>query len=102
MNSDSDVLRQIEHLPVPRHLFVLPPWADAATLDRLMDQGYLTCAHHQRDKHGALNLVMHLQLTPKAAELREKKPTAWPRLAWKGSLAGASLTAMSLIVLYVA
>ncbi len=67
-----------------------------------MDQGYLTCAHHQRDKNGALTLAMHLQPTPKAAVLREKKSTAWPRLAWKGSLAGASLTAMSLIVLYVA
>ena len=103
MKKESELLRNIERLPEPRHLFVLPDGAEPRAMDRLMDQGYLTCAHHQRDKDGALSVAMHLQLTPKAGQLLEPPAgTRWPQLAWKGSLAGASLTGMSLLVLYIA
>ena len=53
----------------PRHFFVVPPWADAASVGNLMDHGYLTCVHCQRNESGAIKVAMGLQLTAKAQRL---------------------------------
>lgn len=100
MKKDLETLRIIEALPKPRHLFILPGWADPAILDKLIRDGYVTCQHHQRDENGLLHLVMGLELTPKGD--RFLHPLAeWRELALRGSLAGVSLLAMSLLILYL-
>lgn len=100
MNKDRDLLHRIEALPEPRHLFILPDWVDPALLNRLIDDGYLTCLHHQRDDKGALHLAMGLQLTAKRDRLLRPRIN-WPRLALKGSLAGVGFVVMSLLILYL-
>jgi hypothetical protein len=102
MTKPTDVLKRIEGLPSPRHVFVLPSWATPGALDRLVDEGYVTCGHHQRDKNGAIHVAMNLNLTSKAERLLRPPASQWPQLALKGSLAGAGLTLMSLLVLYLA
>jgi hypothetical protein len=100
MKNESEILRRIEALPQPRHLFILPPWADPFTLDQLIQCGYLSCDHIQRDDRGVIQLVMRLELTPRGHDFAYPRPS-WPNLALKGSLAGAGLTAMSLVILYL-
>ncbi len=100
MTKERDTLSRIEALREPRHLFILPDWADPVTLDRLLQEGYLTCHHHQRDDRGDLAVAMDLQLTPKGTRLLHP-PIDWSELAVRGSLAGASLTVMSLVILYL-
>ena len=100
MKKESETLRQIEALREPRHLFVLPAWIDPVVLDRLIQEGCLTCRHRQRDAKGVINLVMDLQLTARGDRLI--RPQAdWRQIALKGSLAGASFMAMSLLILYL-
>ena len=99
MKKELEVLRRIEALPEPRHLFILPDWVDSATLDRLIQGGCLTCFHQQRDEKGDLHLVMGLQLTAKGERLAHPR-VDWTRLVLRGALAGASLTVMSLAILY--
>ncbi|HEV3271912.1 MAG TPA: hypothetical protein VGZ93_07000 [Candidatus Methylacidiphilales bacterium] len=99
MKKERDTLRRIEALPEPRHLFILPDWIDSATLDRLIQQGYLTCQHHQRDANGAIHLAMGLQVTPKGGRLIQPQIN-WRQLALRGSLAGASFVVMSVLILY--
>jgi hypothetical protein len=96
---DRDILRRIEAMLEPRHLFILPVWADPAVLDRLIQKGYLTCLHCQRDDKDAIYLVMALQLTAKGNRLIHPL-FDWPRLALRGSLAGASCAVLSLLILY--
>ena len=93
------MLRIIEALPQPRHLFIIPGWADPAILDQLLDQGYLTCAHQQRDDKGVILVAMGLQLTAKGNRLIRPQ-NEWKQIAWKGSLAGASFAVLSLLILY--
>jgi hypothetical protein len=100
MKKELETLRIIEALPKPRHLFILPGWAEPAILDHLIHDGYLACQYHQRDENGLLHLVMDLQLTPKGEQLLHP-PLGWSQLALKGSLAGASFMAMSLLILYL-
>lgn len=95
-----ETLRRISELHPPRHLFILPKWADPSTLDRLIERGYLTFNHLQRTK-GAINLVMGLQLTEKGTRWLASE-VDWQNLALKGSIAGASLTAISVAILYLA
>lgn len=100
MKNEIEILRQIEALPEPRHLFILPPWADPFALDRLLKSGHLTCDHIQRDDRGIIQLVMRLKLTRQGRDLAYPR-LSWPDLALKGSLAGVGLTAMSLLILYM-
>ena len=100
MKSERETLRIIEALPEPRHLFILPGWTDSMTLDRLMEQGYLSCAHLQRDSAGAILVAMDLKLTEKGVGLLRSN-LEWKELALKGSLAAASFTVMSLLILYL-
>jgi len=99
MNNDSDTLRRIAELEEPRNLFALPDWAKPETLDDLIQDGYITFSHLQRTK-GVISLVTELRLTARGLRKMES-PFDWPRLALKGALAGASLTVMSLVVLYL-
>jgi hypothetical protein len=100
MKTERETLLRIESLSEPRHLFIMPPWANPAVIDRLIQGGYLTCLHHQRNQSGEILLLMGLQITEKGERLIH--PLAdWRQLAWKGSLAGASFTAMSLVILYL-
>lgn len=102
MNKELETLRQIKELAEPRHLFVLPDWADANEIDDLIREGYLTCEHQQRDDKGTLLLAMRLELTPKGNALLDSKGKGgWRQLALKGSLAGASFVVMSVVILYV-
>jgi hypothetical protein len=100
MNKESETLRRIEALPDPRHLFILPDWAEPTVVDRLIQEGYLDCLHQQRDEKGVLLLAMGLQVTTKGKRLIHPKPSA-PRLIVTGTLAGASLVTMSLLILYL-
>jgi len=100
MKNESEILRRIEALPEPRHLFILPLWADPFVLDQLLKKGCLACDHIQRDDRGIIQLVMRLELTRRGQELAHPRPS-WPNLALKGSLAGVGLTAMSLLILYL-
>jgi len=100
MEKEREILSQIESLREPRHLFVLPDWADPAILDRLISEGYATCKHQQRDESGRLHVVMDLRLTPKGTSLLYSRVDL-KGLAIKGSLAGASLMVMSLLILYL-
>jgi hypothetical protein len=99
MKKEIDTLRRIEALPEPRHLFILPDSIDSATLDRLIQEGHLTCLHHQRDAKGAIHLAMNLQLTPKGEQLIQPW-ISWQQLAFRGSVAGASFVLMSVAILY--
>lgn len=100
MKKDRDLLCRIEALPEPRHLFVLPDWADPIILERLIQEGCLTCLHYQRDAKGVLHLAMGLELTAKGNRLIHHQ-FEWRQLAMKTSLAGASFAAMSLLILYL-
>jgi hypothetical protein len=99
MKKERETLRIIKALPEPRHLFILPGWVDPVVLDRLIQEGYLTCQLHRRDDQGALLLVMDLELTARGERLILPR-IDWRQLAVKGSLAGASLVVMSLLILY--
>lgn len=99
MKRELDTLPRIEALPEPRHLIILPDWVDSATLDRLIQEGYLTCPHHQRDPNGAIHVAMGLQLTPKGERLIQPR-ISWRKLALRGSLDGASFVVMSVLILY--
>ena len=81
MKKEREMLKRIVALPEPRHLFVLPDWADPATLDFLLKEGYLTCLHFQRDDNKTIHLVMGLQLTPKGEHLIHPK-VDWTQIAW--------------------
>jgi hypothetical protein len=100
MTPDRDLLRRMDGLPEPRHLFVLPGWVDSAALDRLAEQGCVTFGHVQRNPHGVIQVAMNLELTPKGRRLI-RPDAAWKSLALKGSLAGVSFTAMSFLILYL-
>jgi len=100
MKTERETLRIIEALPHPRHLFIIPDWADPVVLDRLIDQGYLTCAHHQRDDSGVILVAMGLQLTEKGNRLIHPEKR-WKEIVWKGSLAGASFALISVLILYL-
>lgn len=100
MKKECETLRRIEALPEPRHLFVLPDWIDSVVLDRLIQEGYLTCRHRQRDDKGAVHLAMGLRLTDKGDRLLRPQGE-WRRVALKGSLAGVGFMAMSLLILYL-
>lgn len=100
MNKERATLRRIEELNAPRHLFILPSWAEPAVIDRLIQGGCLTFSHLQRSQ-GVINLIMGLELTSKGSRLI--RPTFdWRNLMLRGSLAGASLTAISVAILYLA
>jgi hypothetical protein len=94
-----DTLSRLEAMAEPRHLFILPDWADPGIMDRLIQEGYLTCLHCQRDDKGAIHLMMGLQLTAKGARLIHPR-IDWQQLALKGSMAGASFAVMSVLILY--
>ena len=98
--NDQDVLARINALPEPRHLFVLPTWLDADTLDRLIELEYLTCTHCQRSHTGTIQVAMGLELTLRGKRM-SKPEVKWQRLALQGSLAGASFTAISVLILYL-
>jgi len=98
--NDRDLLATIDVLPEPRHLFVLPDWLDSATLDRFIERGYVTCSHCQRDENGAIHLAMGLNLTNKGKRLIQSDEKL-RQLVLKGSLAGASFAAMSVVILYL-
>lgn len=98
MKKERDALRRIEALAEPRDLPTLPNWIDSSTLDRLVHEGYITFTQLQCS-NGSVEFIRGLQLTPKGYRLMHSDHD-WPRLAWKGSLAGASLTAMSVVILY--
>ncbi len=66
----------------------------------MMEQGRVTCDHLQRDSKGDIQVVMGLELTKKGKRLVEAGIN-WKNLALKGSLAGASFTAMSFLILYL-
>jgi hypothetical protein len=100
MNNERDTLRRIEALPEPRHLFILPSWADPAVVDQLIADGYLVCQHQQRDDRGRLLVAMGLHLTPKGNRLIHPIINL-QKLAFKGSLAGASFAVMSVVILYL-
>ena len=100
-NSPANVLKQVESLPAPRHLFVFPRWADPADFDRLLDEGYLTCRHSQRDKEGRLQVVMNLHLTPKAVTLLHPEPLSWSERALKASAAGVTMIGICFLVRYL-
>ena len=100
MDKDRDILRRIEALPQPRHLFVLPEWVEPSALDRLTNGGYVHCQYQQRDEKGEVLMAMNVKLTPKADRLL--RPQAhWSQLAFTGSLAGASFAAISVLILYL-
>jgi len=99
MNSKRETLHRIEEMLEPRHMFILPAWIDPVQLDRLIHEGYLSCLHLQRDEKGAIYLVMGLELTPKGHRVVHPRFDL-PKLALKGSLAGVSLVAASLVILY--
>ena len=99
MKKERDTLRRIAELAEPRNLPTLPDWTDATTLDRLIHEGYITFTQLQCSK-GAVERVMGLQLTPKGRHLLHSR-LDWPQLAIKGSLAGASLTTISVVILYL-
>jgi hypothetical protein len=65
----------------------------------LIDQGYLTCTHRQRDDKGVILVAMGLQLTAKGDRLIRPQ-SEWQQIAWKGSLAGASFAVLSVLILY--
>lgn len=100
MKNESEMLLRIEALPEPRHLFILPAWADPFVLDQLLKNEYLSCDHIQRNDRGIIQLVMRLELTDRGRELAHPRQS-WSTLALKGSLAGVGLTAMSLLILYL-
>ncbi len=100
MQPDRHTLSRIDNLQTPRHLFVLPSWVQSAELDRLLEQDCLTCEHLQRDRKGDVLVAMGIELTGKGKRLIQPADN-WQNLALKGSLAGASLTAMSLLILYL-
>jgi hypothetical protein len=100
MKKECETLRRIEALPEPRHLFILPQWADPVVVDRLIQEGYLSCQHQQRDAKGALLLAMGLQITPKAVRMIHPGLNL-QKLVFKGSLAGASFAVMGLLILYL-
>jgi hypothetical protein len=97
---DRDNLIRISEMPEPRHLFVLPAWLDSVSLDRLLELEYLTYAHCQRDPSGLIQVMMNLQITAKGRRMIAPAEN-WRHLALKGSLAGASLTLMSVLILYL-
>jgi hypothetical protein len=99
-NADTDLLLRIESMPAPRHLFVLPPWLESSTLDRLIGDGCLTCEYVQRNARGAIQVAMDLNLTAKGRQVIHPKAD-WQSLMVKGSLAGASFAAMSMLILYL-
>jgi hypothetical protein len=100
MNTDRNMLTRIDSMPAPRHLFVLPAWLNSAGLDRLLEKAYVNCDHLQRDGKGAIQVAMGLELTIKGKRLIHPE-IDWRNLAVKGSLAGASFTVMSLLILYL-
>ena len=100
MKKELEALRHIKALPEPRHLFVIPASINAADLDRLIREGYLTCEHDQRDDKGVIQVAMGLSLTPEGERSLEVNP-AWQQLALKGSLAGASMVLMNVVILYL-
>jgi hypothetical protein len=100
MNSDRDTLAEIDRLSIPRHFFVLPTWVESGVLDRLLREGHLSCDHLQRNADGEIQVAMGLQLTTRGKRLIHSD-FQWQNLALKGSLAGASFTAMSLVILYL-
>ena len=100
MKKERELLSRIEALPEPRHLFVLPAWADSGTLDRLITENYLSCVHLQRDNEGAVLVAMGLKLTEKGHRLNQPMPE-WSQIVWKGSLAGASFTGLTVLILYL-
>lgn len=100
MTKERETLLRIETLPEPRHLFILPKWADAATVDSLIHDGYLECQYEQRAETGELLVAMGLHITPKGQRLIHPEANL-RQLFVKGSLAGASFVAMSLLILYL-
>jgi hypothetical protein len=100
MKQEREMLRVIEALPQPRHLFIIPDWVDLTLLERLLDENYLTCTHQQRDQNGTILVAMGLQLTPKGKRLILPQ-TGWKQLVLKGSMAGASLAVLSTLILYL-
>jgi hypothetical protein len=100
MTKERDTLLRIEALPEPRHLFIMPEWADTETVDALVTKGYLECQYQQRNEKGDLLVAMGLHITAKGERLTHPD-TNRRTLFVKGSLAGASFVAMSLLILYV-
>ncbi len=100
MNKERDILRRIEALPEPRHLFILPTWADPGVLDALIRDGYLDCQYLQRSDKGELLVAMGLRITAKGDRLIHPVVNV-QRLFLRGSLAGASFAAMSVLILYL-
>jgi len=99
MNNKRETLRRIEAMLEPRHMFILPAWVDPVVLDQLLQEGYLTCIHQQRDEKGALQVIMGLELTHKGERLANPRFDL-PKLALRGSLAGASFVTVSMVILY--
>jgi hypothetical protein len=64
VNQEGVFLQRVEKLLRPRHLFLLPDWANAELLERLLALGYLTCTHFERDAQEHIRLIMGLELTP--------------------------------------
>ncbi len=100
MKTERETLLLINELHAPRHLFVLPTWADPRILDRLIERGYLSFSHLQR-KHGVTALAMGLEVTEKGASWL-RSAFNWRRIAVRSSLAGISLTGLSVAILYLA
>jgi hypothetical protein len=81
-------------------MFVPPAWVDLAALDRLINEGYLSCVHRQHDAGGVLLVAMGLNPPPKGIRLIRQQ-SQWRSLAVKGSLAVASFAVMSIAILYL-
>lgn len=99
MKKEIATLRQIEGLIGPKHLFILPEWADPLMLDHLLKHGYLRCLHTQRDEKGLIYLIMGMELTESGRKLI--RPTLSPlQIAARAFMAVLGVAGMNMIVLY--
>ena len=99
MKKEIATLRQIEGLIGPKHLFILPEWADPLMLDHLLKHGYLRCLHTQRDEKDVIYLIMGMELTEAGRKLI-CPPLGRLQMATRALMAVIGFTGMNLIVLY--
>ncbi len=99
MNKEITTLRQIEELLGPKHLFILPEWADPLMLDHLLKHGYLRCLHTQRDEQGLIYLIMGMELTEAGRHLI-RPAFGWLQMVARALMAFIGVAGMNLIILY--
>lgn len=99
MKKEIETLRRIEGMIGPKHLFILPEWADPVILDRLLKLGYLNCLHHQRDADGLIHLIMGMELTESGRKLVHP-PLSRPALVARAAMAMVGFTVLNVAVLF--